>query len=65
MTNVIYYATNVQQSAGTYTYHADGPTLTSPRVASLGTGAFTPFTFYIKVAISFLGQFVRFNNKLD
>jgi len=65
MTNVIDHVTNVQQSAATYTYYADGPTMTSPRITALGTGGFTLLTFYLEVSISSLGQFVRFNDKLD
>jgi len=65
MINVIDHVTNVQQSAATYTYYADGPTMTGPRIKALGTGAFTLLTFYIEVSTSFLGEFVRFNDKLD
>jgi len=65
MTNVINYVTNVQQSAATYTYYVDKPTMTGPRVTAIGTGTFTLYTFYIKVIVTLLGQFVIFNDKLD
>ena len=65
MTNVINYVTNVQQSAATYTYYADEPTMTNPRITAIGTGTFTLYTFYIKVIFTLLGQFVIFNGKLD
>jgi predicted AlkP superfamily pyrophosphatase or phosphodiesterase len=61
MTNALDYINKTKERAAIYTYLADVPTMTGPRVTAFGTGA---YTFFVKVATTFLEEFVKVTNNI-